>query len=313
MLLNLNKYFIFSASCKAVDGVSRSLIIDYLRNELFFISNEYYQLLQELDRKKIEEVLEYIDEESKEFFLEFINFLITNELGFLVDNLENFPKISTKIVESFPVKDAIIEIDESIFDEFLFTKFCSDLQIRVLSNSNYDFVEKILKITHNFNFNYLELHLAFYNSAIDTSYLFKFIENFTFLSNIFIYDSPKLSIENLIIQSDKNYSPMEFGKVYYLDYSFNGGSCCGIINKENLSIQSVTQHNELTKFNGCLYKKVTIDRNGNIKNCPSINKTYGNIKYDSIKQIIEKEDFEKLGLINKDQIEVCNTCEFRYN
>lgn len=56
-----------------------------------------------------------------------------------------------------------------------------------------------------------------------------------------------------------------------------------------------------------------IDRYGNIKNCPSIKNEYGNIKSDSIKEVIKNDLFTKYWNINKDQITTCKVCEFRYN
>lgn len=78
-----NSFFVLSSSCKVVKGLKRSLIIDYLRNELYFISNEYYELIQLLDRNKIGEIEKTISVESKSSFIDFINFLQNNEIGFL--------------------------------------------------------------------------------------------------------------------------------------------------------------------------------------------------------------------------------------
>src|SRR5690606_9314413 len=63
-------------------------------------------------------------------------------------------------------------------------------------------------------------------------------------------------------------------------------------------------------YNSCLYKKIGIDVNGNIKNCPSLERTAGNIHdtdFASLKNIQFDTEF-----ITKDEIEVCKDCEFRY-
>ncbi|MFT6810576.1 MAG: SPASM domain peptide maturase of grasp-with-spasm system [Saprospiraceae bacterium] len=51
---------------------------------------------------------------------------------------------------------------------------------------------------------------------------------------------------------------------------------------------------------------------GEIKNCPSMSESYGNIKDTSLAEAIEKPGFKKYWNINKDQIAVCKDCEFRY-
>jgi SPASM domain peptide maturase of grasp-with-spasm system len=64
--------------------------------------------------------------------------------------------------------------------------------------------------------------------------------------------------------------------------------------------------------NNCLNKKVCIDRKGYIKNCLSMKDNYGHIENTLIAEVIQKEDFQKMWQIKKDNIEVCKNCEFRY-
>ncbi|WP_289058380.1 grasp-with-spasm system SPASM domain peptide maturase [uncultured Flavobacterium sp.] len=314
-----SKFFITSSSCKSVKGLTRSVIIDYLRNDLYFISNEYYDLLQSLERKKISDIFDLIEKDSQNSFNDFITFLTTKELGFLIDTPDQYPIISDKRSDIFPVRDAIIEIDEETFEQLNFTSviqqlqglFCNEIQIRLLSDFNADFVDSFLNIIGQYDINYVELHLTF-NNKVDDNLLFEFVKKHSVLCNVFIYNSPNYIVEEYLLKTEAYY-PTQIGKAYYLKYSFDNGNCCGIITNENLSYEHVNQHNELKKFNGCLYKKVSIDKFGNIKNCPSINKIFGNIKNDSISRIIDEDDFKKLGKINKDEIKICKDCEFRYN
>ena len=67
-------------------------------------------------------------------------------------------------------------------------------------------------------------------------------------------------------------------------------------------------------YNSCLYKKLYVDTNGEIGNCPSTEK-FGNISdltADEICQLSGNTRFTKLWYITKDRIEVCKDCEFRY-
>jgi len=41
-------------------------------------------------------------------------------------------------------------------------------------------------------------------------------------------------------------------------------------------------------------------------------KSFGNISSISLKEIISNENFSRLWTINKDEIKVCQDCEFRY-
>jgi hypothetical protein len=147
-----NNFFILSSSCKVVKGLKRSLIIDYLRNELYFISNEYYDLIQILNRNRVNEIEETINNESKKPFLEFIEFLLHNEIGFYSKNLNSYPVKENNVYDEFVLlKDVIIEIDECNFSETMFTQLvaeieelkCNDVQLRFLSKFNLNFKKKI--------------------------------------------------------------------------------------------------------------------------------------------------------------------------
>jgi len=76
-----------------------------------------------------------------------------------------------------------------------------------------------------------------------------------------------------------------------------------------MNIESFT---EAQHHNTCLNRKISIDSEGNIKNCPSMKESYGNIRDTTLQEALEKPGFKKYWNINKDQVEVCKDCEFRY-
>lgn len=86
---------------------------------------------------------------------------------------------------------------------------------------------------------------------------------------------------------------------------------CGCINLNNLNINR-SFYIEALNYNSCLHKKISIDYEGNIKNCPSMVKNFGNIKQTSLRKALLNNDFKEYWDVNKDEIEVCKDCEFRY-
>lgn len=93
-------YFILSSSCKVVKGYSRSVIIDYLRGNLYFISHQYHDLIEKLDRNQIVKIINHLeDEESIAFFNDFLSFVLEKELAFLVKDVEHYPKVSEEVDE----------------------------------------------------------------------------------------------------------------------------------------------------------------------------------------------------------------------
>jgi SPASM domain peptide maturase of grasp-with-spasm system len=88
-------------------------------------------------------------------------------------------------------------------------------------------------------------------------------------------------------------------------------SFCGTIHP-NSFVQNISFFTESLSFNTCLNRKIVIDEKGEIKNCPSMSESFGNVNENSIKSIIETPEFQKKWFIKKDDIKVCSDCEFRY-
>lgn len=77
---------------------------------------------------------------------------------------------------------------------------------------------------------------------------------------------------------------------------------------ENVGIESYFFR---TKSNGCLYGKIMIDCNGNIRPCLYNSNILGNV-LDGFISIFEKELHEKYWTRSKNKIEICKKCENRY-
>ena len=101
------------------------------------------------------------------------------------------------------------------------------------------------------------------------------------------------------------------GNIILINQKIVSNVHCGLINSEYFSI-NIKTFTEAQKHNTCLNRKISIDLDGEIKNCPSMNKSYGNIKDINLMEAIEKPGFKDLWYIHKDQVEVCKDCEFRY-
>jgi len=86
---------------------------------------------------------------------------------------------------------------------------------------------------------------------------------------------------------------------------------CGRISPHYFTI-NMNVFFESRNFNSCLNRKLCIDAEGNIKNCPAMQQSFGNIKDTTLKEVIEKPGFKDLWFIHKEQIDVCKDCEFRH-
>jgi SPASM domain peptide maturase of grasp-with-spasm system len=319
MKYSKNDFFYVSSSCKLVKGVNRSIIIDYCRGDVEIIPNEYYNLVQEINRKKVTESLANVDEDSKGSFLQFIEYMVANEFGFLTENIELFPEVSTVFDDDqIILKDAIIEVDETVFNEEDFTSLlfqinelrCNDVQVRIASDISYNFIEKVLSIIHKTNILFVELYLV-NAGTVSKDEWYELFKNNAALSHVHIYDAPENKSIDFQLQKE-NFYPIEIGKINYYQINYKEG-CCGTISLDHLNFSDISTHHFHQKHNGCLFKKLTIDKMGNIKNCPKMTKTYGNFKENRIEEVIQEKSYQLLWNVKKDDIAICKDCEFRYN
>ena len=209
---NSHNYFILSSDCKLVRGTKRSAIIDYQRSDLYFISHDYLELLQKMDRQKLSDIEIEINADSKDFFDEFLTFVKTREIGFFTDNPEHYPIISEDIVDEYILlKDVIIEIDNEYFNWNSFTRLCKDLdylgckyfQIRLLSNFNIGFVNEIICEIAKTSAHYIELHCT-YNDEVNDDAMYNLVESNALLTQLYIYSAPESKVVQ-ISNEDQNY------------------------------------------------------------------------------------------------------------
>lgn len=315
-LLNSNYYFIMSSNCEVTIGASRSLITDFQRSKLFSISNTYGKLLQWMDRKLIKDVLSMIEDQDAENFCDFLTFMLSEELGFITESVDLFPQMSKIWKSPSKITNAIFDFDNLYYDykkAILELDFldCKNLQLRFYKRVENAILIDILDQINKCNMTFVEIYCPF---AENTSLEFykDLVYKYSFLSYFFIFNSPEDKEEQFII-SDQKYHPINFGTVYFINQNIKSEKGCGIIDENNMNFNSWELYSENMNYNGCLNKKISINKEGEIKNCPSFKKSYGNINTTSLIDVIEQPDFYRLFNITKDQIHICKDCEYRSN
>ncbi|PTT22996.1 grasp-with-spasm system SPASM domain peptide maturase, partial [Chryseobacterium sp. HMWF028] len=86
---------------------------------------------------------------------------------------------------------------------------------------------------------------------------------------------------------------------------------CGLIDLKNINLNR-NFYLEAKQHNSCLHKKIAVDIEGNIKNCPSMSQSFGNISDTTLENALNHSEFKKYWNLTRDSIEVCKDCEFRY-
>lgn len=323
-LKNSDEYLVLASSCQLVEGANRSVIIDHRSGTLFFVNSEYTLILNEINRKPLQTAYSLFDDEtSATFFEKFVDYLVLNNLAFLTKHIDCFPQRSTDDFEEdaqIKVYNCILEIDARYFDMdrmYLLSKNldnlrCKDVQIRFLSHFDSELLKSVLHSLEGTTINYVEVHCQSVQEE-QIKQIEDLISSNRLVTHFFIYGWSSFDKKEIILDYDGEFLPIESGTIYFLKYPFEEGGCCGQILFETLEFSNLDLHHKLKKTNGCLDRKITIDRLGNIKNCPSRPEKYGNIKNVSLTETLNNPDFKKWWFIHKDQIEVCRDCEFRYN
>ena len=308
--MELNKPFKLFANCIAVKGANRSTICDLQRNEVKLIPNDLCLILKKYQGKTINAVKEIYRNEFDSTIEEYFNFLLKNEFIFFTDTPEIFPALSPEWNDPSSINNAILDFSknsqyelEKVIDQ-LNELNCRHLEIRFYDSVRPSKIEKILK------------HIDFIKSSIlSVDIIFSFSDKITdqSIQNLLRNHIRIASIK--VFNADKNkYVPPVRNRMGYLVYCMENISShlhCGIISKD-FFVVNTKLYTESLHHNSCLNRKISIDVDGNIKNCPSLSQNFGNIKDTSLSAALRHPEFKKYWSIAKDEITTCKDCEFRY-
>lgn len=316
-MIKNNSFFILSSSCVFTKGNQRTLVQDFTRNIADFIPNGYYELLCLLNRHRVCEIAHLVSEDSHKEFSRFLQFMIEREYAFLTTNVELYPQKNYEFDNELrKIESAILEIDFDrsdirnmhVFLAELQSLDCRDLQIRMYNIKQNTPIRDLLIAIQNYNFDYIELHIE-NGTEISVDYCKSIILEIPSLSNVFLYGRKENKKLPIVLKKD-GYYDLNVGSIFILTNLFNEHSC-GHITKHSLVWGDEAFYHLSKQYNSCLYKRVTLDRQGKIKNCPALPESY-ELKT-GLANIVSSDNFRKYWKIIKDDIHVCKDCEYRYN
>jgi SPASM domain peptide maturase of grasp-with-spasm system len=289
-------------SCKLVKGYTNYLICDIQRNNIINIPDDLYEWIVKNENKEIN--LEEIQKRDIDLF-DNISFLIENEFIFITDIPDLFPKIDDSFYAPSKISNAIIDISPQIFSELenvifqLSELLCQTIEFRFFHLATESEIHSIINIIEK-------------NSLLISSvgFILPFSDNINYKELIDINRVFYLQVYNSN-SSETIYSSDSKSFIYYSTDNLNSEKSCGIVYEAAFTLNKYSFLESL-HHNSCLHKKMGIDVNGNIKNCPSMPQSFGNIKDTTLEQALNDKDFKKYWNLTKDKIEICKDCEFRY-
>lgn len=297
-------------SVKVVSGFNRSLIFDTQLGNVAFIPNDLYQILEECGGFKTATIFREFGSENRLVIQEYIDFLFSKKFAFSCESkieFDSFPRINETFDLPYEISYLIVDIENV-------NNFNKSIINEVIANNityvQFRFRTRIIYSEFVLFLNYLKmLNDSFVNEiSIVIEYdedIYKFLRGNTFIVNKYIdvlfyssaTDGEKETLDNLSYKFVKKKLNLPF--------------CCGVVNKANFVFNEIFL-SESCSFNTCLNRKISIDVDGNIKNCPSMNEHFGNISNTSLREVILNKDFKKYWNVSKNSIEVCKDCEFRH-
>jgi SPASM domain peptide maturase of grasp-with-spasm system len=303
----LNKLFYLHSNCHITIGSCRSIIIDTQRNDFAFIPNDLAINLLGYNAGNINELISSFNIDDKETVLEYLNYLINEEYIFVSNlkvDIDYLIKPSHIVSENLYV--SIIDIMDG-FDNV--SNFLSKIknvnvyivQLRFLNEVDLEGLKKNLELFENTDVRNIQVIAKVDDIAVD---------NIDELCT----KNPRLQFVNMLgckdIQGDENIN-CSGCSVIKSKRKVVSEKSCGLIDSA-FFVKNFDSYTLSLNHNSCLYKKISIDKEGNIKNCPSMAESFGNIKDTTLEEALSHTNFKKYWNITKDQIDVCKDCEFRH-
>lgn len=310
-MIDKKQYFQLYANCVATAGASRGSIVDLQRHELYFVPNAMLSLLaDEFAHYTIEEVLMKFDDEEQEIIMEYIEYVLDNELGFLAGKKErtHFPALPLEWKMPSVISNAIIELNDYIIKEYkgviqeLSAFNCKLIQLHGENIASFENLENIVRLVTEETTASIELIIP-YRLVGEKDKLENLLWHFQTINSIIVYNSPD--------KDEQRIAELAESTIIYVKENLKSYQYCGLVNQQYFAM-NIPHYTESLAHNSCLNRKISIDAEGNIKNCPSMKESYGNIKDTSLEEALNHPDFKQYWNITKDEISKCRDCEFRH-
>ena len=299
-------FFKLFSCCIPVKGANRCILCDVQRSRFQYIDSTLYEFLEVCQETTIVEIKKHFGLNYYKKIDLIIQNLIDEEWGFVTSQPELFPLLNLAWEHPCKLTNALLDIVD--FDKHIIIEIfrqldklgCKCIQLRFFSSAALDELDEVLNELFNSRIQSVEILIRNAEELKSESRIIEFVNKHLRINSFIVHDS----LVSFEIES-KNCV------IVFTNIAITSSKQCGIIDSKFfvLNIESFT---EAKNHNSCLNRKISIDVDGNIKNCPSMAQSFGNIKDTTLQEALEHPDFKKYWNVTKDQISVCKDCEFRY-
>jgi SPASM domain peptide maturase of grasp-with-spasm system len=311
MALPTDTYVKLFACCTVTRGAQRAVITDTQRYVYELVPNSLIDVLNMLQSKTLGEVMEvYADE--KDTVLSYLDFLLEKDMIFTVDEKQKDLFESIPLQWDYPglISNAIFDATATSLQTIEYGKLiaeldelgCKYLQVRFFEPVDMELVANIFfpAIAHT-RLRYFELLAPALPGMTRQQYI------------DFFAREPRCVFQTI------HGADNEYMHVYEHDYQkkilftpekITGHHHCGQVGPLYFALH-LSHHMEAQEYNTCLNRKIGVDADGFIHNCPSLPDVYGHVSDTSFREALSSQGFSKYNHITKQQVDTCNVCEFR--
>lgn len=295
----INKRFKLFSNCLPVKGINRGIIIDFQRKNYYTIPNQIIDLVSEYSDREIHALFNDF-RNDKIILKKYIRFFLSNELVIVSNDIQRYPAISNSFERPYSIDTITIDSDlsTSILKGFLERKIdnlgVSNLKI---ISTDYD-LQKITSI------------LKFINKSRIKSVIL-YIKHVAGLENELIKLQNKYARIAEVIFYEVKKEQLKQSKFIYEVKSLEETLAMKINNQNNFALE-LSNFNEALKYSSAYNRTLYIDCYGNIKRHIGDKSIFGNLESHDLNEIVKHREIIEFWKINKDSMETCRDCEFRY-
>jgi len=312
-----DKYVNLYADCMPVAGACKSAIYDLTRREIVRFPSVYLHILQQAQQHTIGSVLSAVpDEASQKSVATFLHFLMDNEFINLSVEVEKFPRIDEIWERPSVIQNAIIDVNKELHDyASLFQQLdmlgCESVEIRCFSLLHtLDEIQTIVHLTYHTSIQGVEILLKYDPRYDDIDYI-KLVESEPIIARLIVHSAPGDQEVGTTFDGDEKHASIR-KHVRFVQEQLTSHKHCGVIQLSTMNSPTTHLFFENKLYNSCMNRKISIDQDGFVKNCPSMQASFGHHKTVSLIEVVKNDVFKEMWYLHKDKIKKCQDCEFRY-
>ncbi|GEN08099.1 SPASM domain peptide maturase, grasp-with-spasm system [Myxococcus fulvus] len=303
----MSRYFTCYACCIPVRGHTRSILCDLQQASFIFIPNVLVDILEMSREKTVEDIKAAYDHAHDAQIDSYFAFLLQKDYGFFTENPQRFPPMNLDWRNPRTLTNCLVDFDPASTHDLvdLNTQLsqlgCESLELRFFHALSLETLTQKLEPFRDSALRSISLVIG-HHASLHPEALEALVVEHKRVKHITVHSSPE--------RDEHRHVDLHTDLIFTREV-ITSEACCGNVSSQLFSC-NVMSFTEALRFNSCLNRKLGIDTRGNIKNCPSMLKSFGALQSTPLAEVVAREDFQAIWRTTKDQVLVCQDCEFRY-